>query len=65
MPGGLIFDVELDGIRSFVEAFLAPYVKSTATTQAKADGISQAVVDFIMMLNNASTSPPVDPGPPG
>lgn len=64
MPGGFIFDEELAFIKAGLLSWLAPYVKSTATTQAKANGMAQAAVDFIMMMNNAAKSPPVDPGPP-
>lgn len=64
MPGGFLFDVELNAIHAASAAFFAPYVKSGATTQAKADIMAQFPGLFLDMMNNASKSPPADPGPP-
>lgn len=64
MPGGFLFDAELAAIKAAVFAYLAPYVKSGATSQSAATNMAQAVVDFLMMTNNAVKAPPVDPGPP-
>jgi hypothetical protein len=64
MPGGFIFDVELAAIKGAVEAYLAPYVASGATTQAKANEIGAATDDLLEMMNSATKAPPVDPGQP-
>ena len=64
MPGGFLFDVELAAIKGAVEAYLAPYVASGATSPAKAAEMGQATDDFLEMLNNATKAPPVDPGQP-
>lgn len=64
MAGSFIFNVELMAIKAAVEAYLAPYVASGATTQAKATEIGQATDDLLEMLNNSTKAPPVDPGQP-